>query len=482
MPKNREALIRYRVINRLIVDRKYVSLKEMATACEDALDKAPLSVRTLRQDLFDMRNNRQLGYFAPIEYDHSERAYHYTDPNYSIDRLPLTGDEVDALAFAGKMLEQYRDTEPFNHARGAVDKILEHMKIRKALEKSSYRDFVDFERPLASGGSEFIEPLINAMKRKKVIRMTYQSFEKDHPSTFPLHPYLLKEYRNRWYIFGFNEGYQQSRTYALDRIQKLEPDPMASFIEPSASPQDYFRNIVGITRVPDSMKRKVILRFSRHQANYILTQPLHDSQQVLEIAGNFVIISLDIEDSPDLNRLLLGWGEEVEVIEPVSLKEEIRRIHGQSAILHNRRPVVYFDMDGVLVDFKSRAENLSEEEKQRYPDHPDDIPGIFKDLKLIPEGIEAFHRICKKYDCYILSTAPWDNPSAWSDKLEWVKKNLGDAAYKRLILSHHKDLNCGSYLIDDRSRHGAAEFRGKWIHLGSEEFPGWGEVIKYLGI
>ena len=482
MPKNREALIRYRVINRLLINRKYASLQEIAAACEDALDKAPISVRTLRQDLFDMKYNRQLGYFAPIQYDYSERAYHYTDPNYSIDRLPLTEEELDALAFAGKMLEQFRDTEPFNHARGAVDKIMEHMKIRKALEKSNYRDFIDFERASSSAGGEFLEGLINAMKNKKVIQMTYQSFEKDHPSTFLLHPYLLKEYRNRWYIFGFSEGYQETRTYALDRIQKIEPAPLESFAEPAAPPQDYFRNIIGITRMPDSKKRKVLLKFSRHQAPYALTQPLHESQKVVEETGEYVTISLFIEESPDLNRMLLGWGDKVEVIEPVSLRDEIRKIHEQSAECYRKKQIVYFDMDGVLVDFQSGIAQLSEEIIKEYDGRLDEVPGIFSLMKPIPEGIEAFKRISEKYECFVLTTAPWKNPTAPSDKREWLKRYLGEPVHKRLIISHRKDLNCGSYLIDDRDKHGAAKFRGKWIKFGSEKFPDWEAVFKLLGV
>jgi predicted DNA-binding transcriptional regulator YafY len=335
MPKNREALIRYRVINRLLVNRKYVTLEEMAEACEEALDKAPISERTLRQDLFDMKNNRQLGYFAPIKYDYAERAYHYTDISYSIDRLPLTDEEIDALAFAGKMLEQFRRSEPFDQIEGAVGKILQHLQIRKEIGVD-YRNFIDFEKAPATVGNEYISVLISAMKRKKAIEMTYQSFEKDHPSTFILHPYLLKEYRNRWYVFGYNEAYQEPRTYALDRIRKVETASIKEFIEPSAPPRDYFRNIIGITRVKGCRPAKVVLKFSRRQANYILSQPLHESQQVAEESDDHVIISLMIEESPDLVRLLLGWGDEVVVLEPASLGEELRKIHRESADMDDR--------------------------------------------------------------------------------------------------------------------------------------------------
>ena len=101
---------------------------------------------------------------------------------------------------------------------------------------------------------------------------------------------------------------------------------------------------------------------------------------------------------------------------------------------------------------------------------------------MIPlEGaIDAFETLSQVYDSYLLSTAPWENSSAWSDKNEWVKKYLGQSAHKRLILSHHKNLNRGDYLIDDRTANGVGEFQGEHIHFGTERFPDWKSVLEYL--
>jgi hypothetical protein len=98
----------------------------------------------------------------------------------------------------------------------------------------------------------------------------------------------------------------------------------------------------------------------------------------------------------------------------------------------------------------------------------------------MPNAIESYNYLASHFDTYILSTAPWNNPSAWSDKLLWVKKYLGEAAYKRLILSHHKNLNDGHYLIDDRTKNGADRFPGEHIHFGAEKFPDWISVVEYL--
>ena len=141
---------------------------------------------------------------------------------------------------------------------------------------------------------------------------------------------------------------------------------------------------------------------------------------------------------------------------------------------------LYIDMDGVLVDFQSRIARLSAHELLEYGDDLDDVPGIFALMDPMEGAVDAFPELSKLFDTYVLSTAPWKNPSAWSDKLLWVKRNLGPAGYKRLILSHHKDLNRGDFLIDDRTGHGADRFAGEHIHFGSDRFPDWPSVMEYL--
>jgi 5'(3')-deoxyribonucleotidase len=141
---------------------------------------------------------------------------------------------------------------------------------------------------------------------------------------------------------------------------------------------------------------------------------------------------------------------------------------------------IFIDMDNVLVDFQSGLDHVSEETKATYAGRLDEIPGLFAKMKPMPGAIEAVHELQKHYDLFILSTAPWKNPSAWSDKVEWVTKYLDDVFHKRLIITHHKDLCQGDYLIDDRGKNGTSEFSGKWIQFGSERFPDWGSVLNYL--
>ena len=142
--------------------------------------------------------------------------------------------------------------------------------------------------------------------------------------------------------------------------------------------------------------------------------------------------------------------------------------------------IVYVDMDNVLVDFMSGVRRLSDALGREYEDHLDDVPGIFALMDPVPGAVDAFVELAGLFDTYILSTSPWANPSAWSDKLLWVQRYLGKAAYQRLILTHHKDLNVGDFLIDDRPKHGADRFAGEFIHFGSPAFPDWPAVMEYM--
>lgn len=179
----------------------------------------------------------------------------------------------------------------------------------------------------------------------------------------------------------------------------------------------------------------------------------------------------DLKDNMDVSRLggKPHWKMDI-------YKKALAYLEG----LCGRRRILYVDMDNVLVDFQSGIDVLSEELRREYEGRYDETPHIFSKMRPKKGAMEAMDALKEKYDIYILSTAPWNNPTAWADKLSWVKQYLGETCHKRLILSHHKDLNNGDYLIDDREKNGADRFGGELILFGSERFPDWDAVRAYL--
>ncbi len=154
------------------------------------------------------------------------------------------------------------------------------------------------------------------------------------------------------------------------------------------------------------------------------------------------------------------------------------------------KPILYLDMDGVLADLGKGAKEHPDGDKPEYQAHPDEIPGVFRNLPPIEGALEAVNKLleCNKYDMYILTTAPWGNPTAWSDKRHWIEDHFGDSFKKKMIISHRKDLLIGDYLIDDREANGAKDFCGLHLHFGkdyennftSNEFPDWNSILEEL--
>ena len=141
------------------------------------------------------------------------------------------------------------------------------------------------------------------------------------------------------------------------------------------------------------------------------------------------------------------------------------------------KPIVWIDMDGVLVDLDKHIEQMSPE---LVLTPPDITHGIFRYPPIMQGAKEAIETLQHKYDLYIATAAPWKNPESAADKLCWLQYHFGSLFAKKVCITHCKHLLIGEYLIDDRCTNGASEFKGKHIHFGQHPFENWTNVVEYL--
>jgi predicted DNA-binding transcriptional regulator YafY len=323
MSRSKDALIRYRIINNCLLNGKIKTKEEIISIFQESLGK-DVSERTFADDIRAMREDEELGYLAPIVFDKLNKGYFYNDKNYSIDNIPLSIEEIEALSFAASLLDQYKRIGIFGKFTGAVEKIVDLVKIRRKMESDQFEQFVEFENAPLIKGSEFIEPLIMAIKNKKVLSIEYQSFSSDKAKTHILHPYYLKEYRNRWYLSGLDDEKQVVITLGLERMLTVEDKASLFFTSKTFHPKEYFGNILGISvNNNQNTPEEIQISYTPQQALYIKTQPLHQSQEIISENAIECIMSYRLCPNYELKSYLLSLGKGCKVLQPESLKKEI---------------------------------------------------------------------------------------------------------------------------------------------------------------
>lgn len=323
MPKNKEALIRYRVINRYLIDHRYATKEQLIDACERALDIAPLGERTIAGDIHAMRYDQHLGYLAPIRWDKVRQAYYYDDPDYSIDQLPINSDEMDSLKFASAILNQFKHVGVFDKYSGALQKVVDLVTIQKWNDWSAM-DYIELEKVPYFKGSEYLEVFLEAIRSNTVLIIRHQSFQAEAPDEHIVHPYHLKEYRNRWYLIGFEEHAKDIRIFGLDRVLSVREDPAKTFIAVPFQTRDYFRNTIGIFTTPEDPVR-VVLCFDKTIGKYLLTQSIHESQHIVKETPDHIDFGFHVSITSEFISFILGWGQSVKVLEPADLIETVKK-------------------------------------------------------------------------------------------------------------------------------------------------------------
>ncbi|MDR1980990.1 MAG: WYL domain-containing protein [Tannerellaceae bacterium] len=321
MPANRNALIRYKTIDNCLQNRyRQWTLDDLIDACSDALceyegiDKG-ISRRTIQADIQVMRSEK-LGYNAPIVvYDN--KYYKYDDPDYSITNTPLTEQDLNVLSEAVEVMKQFKGFSHFHSMTDIVSRLEDH--ITSVRQKTI--PVIDFEKNESLKGLEHLDAIYQAIINRQTLSLQYRSFKACSDKTFIYYPYLLKEYRNRWFVFGVTKEDKMLTNFALDRIQHLETAHNEPFLENTFfDVATFFDDLVGVSKTLSSQPEVIRFRASREEAPYILTKPIHKSQHVVkESEEGDVVFEIEVIINIELQRIFLGSANEIQILSPQHL-------------------------------------------------------------------------------------------------------------------------------------------------------------------
>lgn len=327
MSKIKNAQLRYRVIDRCLRNsaKPYPTKEELRKACEEALygstGGSDICDSTVEKDMFAMREE----FDAPIKYSKIHKGYYYEDADYSVDKIPLSEDDIDAIKFAAKTLMQFKDLDIFKSFGYAIGKIFDRVHISNNPLDSAVDKFVQFETVPEMPGNEYLPNLLKAIKEKKVVTFDYAAYTSEKPKSRKVLPLLLKEYRNRWYLICFAFDKEKIITFGLDRIKKLVLTKENYYKPIDFDPDNYFKHSIGITS-NENEPQEIQLKVDKIASKYLESQPLHSSQKLIKEGSNRNTFQLNVLVSEELKRTILSYGSQIEVTKPKTLRTEIQQI------------------------------------------------------------------------------------------------------------------------------------------------------------
>lgn len=334
MAQNKNALIRYKTIDKCLQNTyRTWTLEDLMCACSDALyeyegKENPVSKRTVQLDIQLMRSEK-LGYNAPIVvYD--KKFYRYEQEDFSITDIPLTESDMNVLTETVSMLKQFKDFSLFKD----VSDILQRLEDKIYAEKQHTNPVIHLDKNENLKGLHFLEEIYQAITKKVVLVITYKSFTSKEEKVFNFNPFILKEFNNRWFLVGKRKENHPIVNLALDRIITIDYDLKMPYLEQNFNPDVFYKNVIGVTVNSGSKPQRIELWVDSKNAPYVITKPLHNSQRIItQNEDGSIIIHLFIIYNFELERILLGFGDSLEVLRPDYLRERMQFIFENG---HNR--------------------------------------------------------------------------------------------------------------------------------------------------
>jgi predicted DNA-binding transcriptional regulator YafY len=321
-------IVRYNKLDKCFQNygREY-SIDELLDAVNEAIieydhKSEGVEIRTLRKDISFMRTV----YSAPIEAIRGSNGYYYryTDKTFSINKSPLNDTEAEQLKKAVSILQRFEGSPEFEWVNELGPLLNDKFNL-----KSQEKKVMSLESNIDYKGYNHITPVFNAIINKTVLKIKYEPFgKKEYEITF--HPYFLKQYNSRWFVFGYNEfNHEPQWNLALDRINGDVEKTNNKYKEDTTDWEEFFEDMIGVSKGKDEQPEEVKLIFSKEQAPYIKTKPLHSTQKTRLLEDGLLEIRISIVINYELEMRILSYGEKVKVISPhnlvLKIKERIKQ-------------------------------------------------------------------------------------------------------------------------------------------------------------
>lgn len=319
MANVKNGAFRESIIDRCLQSRRGYSTQEIFDKCNDALERRgeqPISaLNTIRNDILSIENR----WHIVVEQIRSGREirYRYEDPHFSIFNTPLNEDEIVQLTQSVSMLRRFEGMPGFEW----VEEMSAHLQETVSV---SPEPIIGFDENTELKGVTFFTPLFKAIAEKKAIKINYHTYKSGSVIEGVIHPYYLKEYNQRWFLFALNDEYKCLSIYALDRIEEMSNTSTRFIPNTEIDFSHYFDNVVGVSFKSDEVPQTVRIWVDKEQLPYTLSKPIHKSQTVIEEnEDGSAVIAIEVIPNFELEQLLLSFGEGIEILSPALLREKI---------------------------------------------------------------------------------------------------------------------------------------------------------------
>jgi len=327
MATNKHATIRYHALDRCFSNpgrRFYID--DLIKACNDAIyEFAGIEDGIRRRQIFDdiAFMESEHGWSIPLQRNKDGKRvfYRYSDNSFSIKNQGINQAEAEQLKETLTILTRFKGMPQFEWIEEMQIRLEDTFKLKGNLQST-----VGFEQNPFLKGLNHFTGIFNAIQHEVTLKVKYQGYKQDKPSEVILHPWYLKQYNNRWFLFGLNEDYKTITNFALDRIIEFEESKINFCENDEINFDEYFDDIVGVTFKSDALIDKILIKIGKETWPYIESKPLHGSQKIKSKSETDVIIELNVQINHELMAMLFSYMDSIEIMEPKVLREKFKSV------------------------------------------------------------------------------------------------------------------------------------------------------------